>query len=372
MAEDKKNSLPSSGHEAHKGQASKERGKTGNLQHAGGVLLSTGGGVPIDPGKKWTDERRVLQPRNAANGKFTYNSEAHWGLKYKQRNKANTVPPSAMELVLAAGIDKAGGLKAGSVIVWQGKTQIILKDMSVQELYDYFKKYDEETGDYYKGRSLLEKGDKKDNHRLTANMVAKQGRHSKAENEAIEATKGTWNKGDFGVVGHYDMSRMSNKTAEAMRAKFAEEAAGFDPQGWSVPKSTWKSRAAGSHQENAVDVAGKHPSDPKPLGGRNPDVPNPTGPGKGPDNPPKGGGEGADSSPKGSKSGGIVKDGKVDKSKIDYSNPTQKKYFDDLVSDMKKNPAKYHMTPEQAGKATGEKVARFAKKGGLDAMKWEE
>lgn len=373
MAEDKKKTPSPGGHEAHKGEASKEKGKTGNLQHANGVLLSTGGGTPIGPGEKWTDEHRVLQPRDEGTGKFTYNSEAHWGLKYKQRNKANTVPPSARELVLAAGIDKAGGLKAGSVIVWNGKTQIILRDMSVEELYDYFKKYDEESGSYYKGRSLLEKGDKKDNQKLTSNMVAKQGRHSKAEKEAIEATKDTWNKGDFGVVGHYDMSKMSNKTADAMKAKFAEAAEGFDPKGWSVPESTWKSRTIGNLPENSIQVAGDHPSNPKPLDNHNP-KPNPTGPGN-PPKPPKGGGGDSSKPKKTSSSGGLVKDGKiVDKSKINYSDPTQKKYFDDIAADMKRNPKKYHMPPEMANAMSGATIANGAKKGLFDKMnmKWED
>lgn len=404
MAEDKKKTPSPGGHEAHKGEASKEKGKTGNLQHANGVLLSTGGGTPIDPGEKWTDEHRVLQPRDKGTGKFTYNSEAHWGLKYKQRNKANTVPPSARELVLAAGIDKAGGLKAGSVIVWNGKTQIILRDMSVDELYDYFKKYDEESGDYYKGRSLLEKGDKKDNRKLTSSMAAKQGRHSKAEKEAIEATKDTWNKGDFGVVGHYDMSKMSNKTAEAMKAKFAEAAQGFDPHGWSIPESTDGKIAIAKLPENNVPVTGSHPSSPEPMDNHNPtgpgNPPTPPGGGKGSGGPhtpppPPGGavpnatgpqkeksapatdkGKETTSKPKRmSSSGGLVKDGKiVDKSKIDYSNPVHKKYFDDVAADMKRNPKKYHMTPEMANAMNGAIVANGAKKGLFDKMKmkWEE
>ena len=380
MAEDKKKTPSPGGHEAHKGEASKEKGKTGNLQHANGVLLSTGGGTPIGPGEKWTDEHRVLQPRDPATGTFTYNSEAKWGLKYKQRNKANTVPPSARELVLAAGIDpKDGMIHKGDVIVWNGKTQIALQDMKVEELYDYFKKYDENTGEYYVGKAQKESQSPSDNKKLSSNFVTKQGRHSKAENEGLA-------KGDnpFRVVGHYDMDKLSNKTAEAIAKKVEETAKGFTPSGWSVEDAVISSDKYDANQHwNET-----HPVNPKKP--KNPNVPNPTGPGKGPDNPPnppkdddgpkppkppKGGGGDSAKPKRMSSSGGLVKDGKiVDKSKIDYSNPVHKKYFDDVAADMKRNPKKYHMTPEMANAMNGAIVANGAKKGLFDKMnmKWEE
>ncbi len=352
MADEKKNALPSGGRVAHKGQASKEKGKTGNKQTQSGVLLSTGGGEPIKPGQKWTDEKRVLQPRDPETGYFTYNSEAHWGLKYKQRNRAGTVPPSAKQLVLAAGINPINGvIKEGDVIVWNGKTQIVLQDMSVEELYEYFRKYDENSGEYYVGKALKEKQVPTDNKKLSSNLVSKQGRHSKAENEGIA-------KGDnpFAVVGHYDMSKLSDKTAAAIAKKVDEAAKGFTPSGWSVKGAVIsKGKYDANKKWNATHtiLPKKHKK------------PNPTGP----DNPPPGGGSGPE---KMSSSGGLVKDGKIDKSKINYSDAGQKKYFDGVAEDMRKNPGKYHLTPQQASKMNGAIVATAAKKGHFDKMKWKE
>lgn len=363
---------PSGAAAAVKGQASKEKGKTGNKQTQGGVLLSTGGGEPIKPGQRWTDEKRVLQPRDPATGTFTYNSEAHWGLKYKQRNKAGTVPPSAMELVLAAGIDPVdGAVKKGDVIVWNGKTQIILEDMSVEELYDYFRKYDEGTGEYYVGKAQKERQSPSDNRKLSSNMVSKQGRHSKSENEGIA-------KGDnpFAVVGHYDMGKLSNKTAAAIKAKYEEAAKGFTPSGWSVEgavisKEKYEANKKWNEGHPPVPKKSKKPNATGP--GNPPNPPSGGGSASNPPNPPSGGsGPGDASGGGGSGSGGLVKDGKIDKSKINYSDAGQKKYFDGVAEDMRKNPGKYHLTPQQASKMNGAIVANAAKKGYFDKMKWKE
>ena len=339
---------------AVKGQASKEKGKTGNKQTQGGVLLSTGGGEPIKPGQKWTDEKRVLQPRDPETGTFTYNSEAHWGLKYKQRNKAGTVPPSARELVLAAGIDPVDGvIKAGDVIVWNGKTQIVLQDMSVEELYDYFRKYDEASGEYYVGKAQSERQIPSENRKLSSNFASKQGRHSKAENEGIA-------KGDnpFAVVGRYDMSKLSNKTAAAIEAKYAEAANGFTPSGWSVEGAViTKDKYDANKRWNEG-----HPPVPKRSG-----KPNPTGPGN-PPAPPAGG------NPPAPPSGGsgIVKRGKIDKSKVNYSKPEQKRFFDGVSESINADPGKYGLTPEEAEQLTGSILAEMAADGELDDFDWEE
>ncbi len=347
MADEKKNALPSGGHAAHKGQASKEKGKTGNKQTQSGVLLSTGGGEPIKPGQKWTDEKRVLQPRDPETGYFTYNSEAHWGLKYKQRNRAGTVPPSAKQLVLAAGINPIDGvIKKGDVIVWNGKTQIVLQDMSVEELYEYFRKYDENSGEYYVGKALKEKQVPTDNKKLSSNLVSKQGRHSKAENEGIA-------KGDnpFAVVGHYDMSKLSNKTAAAIAKKVDEAAKGFTPSGWSVKGAVISKEKYDRNKRWNIN---------HPIAPISPKKPNPTGPA----NPPTtGGGDG------GSK---LVRGGKIDKSKVDYSKPEQKKFFDEVSKSINSDPSKYGLTPEQAGQLTGSILAEMAADGALDDFDWEE
>lgn len=351
-------SFPSGGHEAHKGTASKEKGKTGNLQHANGALLSTGGGEPIKPGKKWTDERRVLQPRDPKTGTFTYNAEAKWGLKYKQRNKAHTVPPSARELVLATGINPVNGMiHKGDVIIWNGKTQIALKDMSVQELYAYFQKYDENSGEYYLGRAQKQRQIPSKNRKLSSNFVTKQGRHSKAENEGIA-------NGDnpFEVVGHYDMSKLSNKTAAAIQAKYAEAAKGFIPSGWSV--------------EDAIITEEKYKANKRwnashPGSGFKP-RPNTTGPSGVDYHPayPEGYKPSFEADMKGvNPPSGLFNQGKVDPSKIDYDgSAVQRRFFKRLAKHMSENPEQFHIPENMRGKITGKYIAKKMK----TSEKWQK
>lgn len=98
--------------------------------------MSTGGGQPIPAGQKWTNERRVMQPRDPDTGHFTYNSDAGLRKKfrYKRPDKERAVPVSARKLGFQ---DKA--LKKGDVINIGGKTWVVTRDMDVNEVYAYFK-----------------------------------------------------------------------------------------------------------------------------------------------------------------------------------------------------------------------------------------
>ena len=51
--------------------------------------LNTGGGTPIPEGRKWTNEHRVLQPRDPDTGRFDYNSSANISRKYDYHAERN-------------------------------------------------------------------------------------------------------------------------------------------------------------------------------------------------------------------------------------------------------------------------------------------
>ena len=352
---------------AVKGEASKEKGKTGNMRHSGGVLLSTGGGTPIEGGKKWTYEHRVLQPRDKTNGQFTYNSEAHWGLKYEQRNHANTVPPSAREYILNSGLLKRGGIKAGDVIVWNGKTQIALRDMPVSELVDYFKKYDQRSGEYYIGHATEESGPKTDNRKFGSEFVAKQGRKSKAERETIEKSEGSFNGGSLTPVGHYDLSKVSAKTAGAIAKKVEEKAQGFFPGGWDIPLAHIDPlKRAVNETHNAKVDAEREAEASQP---RKPAVTGPYQPSK--PNYPEGYKPDFEADVKMDAPKGLFSKGKLDQSKVDYDGSVvQRRFFDKLAKHFAGKASEMGIPEDAAKLLASKKGGRFIAKKMKTSKSW--
>ena len=188
--------------------------------------MSTGGGEPIDAGKKWTTERRVLQPRDPDTGHFTYNADAQLGLKYKQRAKG-AIPVGAKGWILNNGIKK------GDKVVIDDSVWIAIEGIDKQKLIDYFKKYDEAEGEYYVEEDGKATG-------LSSEFVGKRGRKSKEEKKAIdeydekidEIAKGNYDEetadDTWRIVGDVDISSLGNYTQEEIKEKFEEKATGFE------------------------------------------------------------------------------------------------------------------------------------------------
>lgn len=188
--------------------------------------MSTGGGEPIDAGKKWTTEHRVLQPRDPDTGHFTYNADAQLGLKYKQRAKG-AIPVGAKGWILNEGIKK------GDKVVADDSVWVAIDGIDKEKLVDYFKKYDEAEGEYYVEEDGKATG-------LSSEFIGKRGRKSKGEKEAIETSKEKKEeivKGEYvdeladdswRVAGNVDLSTLGKYSQEDMKKKFAEKAIGFE------------------------------------------------------------------------------------------------------------------------------------------------
>ena len=106
--------------------------------------MSTGGGQPIPKGKKLTTERRVLQPRDPSNGRFTYNADAGLGRKAKAHGKQQAIPVSVQRIGLGNGV-----IKKGTRAAVGDKTFIVAQDLTVAEFTEYMKNYDEKYGENY-------------------------------------------------------------------------------------------------------------------------------------------------------------------------------------------------------------------------------
>jgi len=188
--------------------------------------MSTGGGTPIPEGHKWTTEHRVLQPRDPDTGHFTFNADADLDLKYKSHGKGNADPISYKSWKLA------GAIKKGDVINIGDKTWIAIADIDAEKVRDFFRHYDNETGEYYSYGELPDKATIEDAFTEIAGnvkavkfsdfFVKKRGRVSKAEAEKIEAGEKK--------LGNVDLEKVSAATKKEMEAKLASIKKGFSPQ----------------------------------------------------------------------------------------------------------------------------------------------
>ena len=190
--------------------------------------MSTGGGEPIPAGHKWTNERRVLQPRNPETGQFAYNADAQMSLKYRAHGRDRAVPIALQNLQLYEGIKK------GQKIIIGDEVWIAIRDYSYEELHQYFSHFDEKKGEYYstgqtassahgdiwKSTTLTEELDAKS---INDGFVKKQGRVSKEEKEAMA-------KGER-FAGEVDLSKLGGRSQKQMQEALASYAKGFKPHG---------------------------------------------------------------------------------------------------------------------------------------------
>lgn len=359
--------------------------------------MATGGGTPIPKGHKMTNEHRVLQPRQD-DGTFGHNADGEYGLKYPAHGKGVAIPMKLQDLALATGVQEIkDGIKAGTVINWNGKTQILLKDMSYKELKDYFAHFDEEQDEYYSAKfdekkayndDPFESNEGKSAQSFSSNFAKKHGRMSDKEKNGIA-------KGAF-ILGNYDMSKMSNTTSAEMKSKFEQAEKGFklsavntagvvalDPNSDEYQTNKAYNEWYDAYHKNKSNSAGPTNQIPNSAGPKNDDGSNDSDDSDadftneiGNDNESSSSSthsgapkiEGVDKAPK-----GIFSNGSFSKGTIDYNNnPEHKKFFNAMAEDMKKNPDKYHMTPGQVKQlAVGGLLANLAKKGMLDILEFD-
>lgn len=371
------------------------------------ATMSTGGGEPIPAGHRWTNEKRRLQPRDPETGHFTYNSDAQYGLKYKSHGKGNAVPVGMKSFKFHEGIKK------GDKIAINDGVWIAIKDMSYEEVRDYFSHFDEESGEYYSygehdhsqatgniAEETTETHDLK-SHKLSSSLIKKRGRVSKEERERMDAGETH--------LGEFDMSKLGKYSQAEMTQKMQEYLDGFNPSEKitmleaeiTVPK-----KVANEAHNDAMDAAGWIAGAPfhsgfwaTAIGG----MANPAGAGSAHAKQPSAPAQPsvaqaqqntAGVAPAGSQSGQqqptqqnqppkdsifknmnvpseIMSGGMFQKDKIDYSgNQAHKKFFDDFYDMMKKNPAKFNITDAQVKVLDGQKLAYLAKKGIFDGIKF--
>lgn len=213
--------MPKEKYEAKQAIKDEKKGDAGDKYSVEALRanMSTGGGEPIAKGKKMTNEKRVLQPRDPDTGHFTYNADAQYGLKYKQRAKG-AVPVGARSWVLNDGIKK------GDKVNINDKVWIAIADMDKDAVIDYFKKFDEESQEYYsfkEGEEPSGSGFEKNEGKaetFSSKFVRKRGMPSKQEKEGIAEGKR--------VVGNVDLSVLGNTTQKEMAKKFNDIAQGID------------------------------------------------------------------------------------------------------------------------------------------------
>lgn len=215
--------MPKEKYEAKQAIKDEKKGDAGDKYSVEALRanMSTGGGEPIAKGKKMTNEKRVLQPRDPDTGHFTYNADAQYGLKYKQRAKG-AVPVGARNWVLNDGIKK------GDKVNINDKVWIAIADMDKDAVIDYFKKFDENSGEYYteKKNTADDEGPFTKNQGVgegfSSNFIRKRGRPSKEEKQGVE-------QGER-IVGNLSakaMNALSKTSKQEMADKFAEKAKGI-------------------------------------------------------------------------------------------------------------------------------------------------
>lgn len=162
--------------------------------------MSTGGGEPIEKGHKMTNERRVLQPRDPDTGQFEFNSSANYGRKYPDRSKEGHAPIAARGWLLGEGVKKGQKVNIGDKI-W-----IAIDDISEKDLVEYFKNFDEATGEFVNG-----------NKGLSSSFIRKHGRPSKEEREGIESGNRFLGEVDLSSLGATSQKEMQQKMVEAAK-----------------------------------------------------------------------------------------------------------------------------------------------------------
>lgn len=151
--------------------------------------LAPGGGQPIGKGKKWTNEKRVLQPRDEE-GHFDYNSSAGYERKYEyhaERNgshggaggggKYKTLPTYARDnFDIETCIQK--GMKKGDILSMSDSNVKIIANMDISA--DEFKAMLEEHLGVGARGSDLRKGEMKGEEKLsTVTLRGTQGKKVK-------------------------------------------------------------------------------------------------------------------------------------------------------------------------------------------------
>lgn len=327
--------------------------------------MSTGGGTPIPAGHKWTNEHRVLQPRDPDNGHFTYNADAKLGLKYKSHGKADATPIGARAFGLAPGAI----IKKGDVVNIAGTTWTAIEDIDYEKVKEFYRRWDEGRGEYYSYGQLPSQATLKESFELISEtvhdakqfsdfFVKKQGRMSKGEKEGIE-------KGDT-VVGKVDIDMVGDKTKAEISAKMDSLQKGFTPNlaegvatKISPEKFDFNTKYNAMVDEKAKgdigDIIKDTPVPPEDLKPEEPAKPE-----EKPEEPAK-------PEEKPSKPGEIsAKDisYKLNHGGFDYyNNPQHKQALDTMAADIKRHPEKYHMTADSVKGVTGEKLAYLANHG---------
>lgn len=131
------------------------------------TTLSTGGGEPIEKGKKLTTEKRVLQPRDPETGEFDYNASADIERKYAyhaHRNglhgnardgytwkEENRNYPANVQKAVAAFYQSApsGLLKKGQIMTINGQRFVASMDMNADEFKDMVTSVSHDKGRTY-------------------------------------------------------------------------------------------------------------------------------------------------------------------------------------------------------------------------------
>lgn len=346
--------------------------------------MSTGGGTPIEKGHKWTNEHRVLQPRDPDTGHFTYNADAELSLKYKSHGKKDADPVAMKNMKISSDIKK------GDVVSLAGQTFVALDDISYEKMKDFFRHYDEDREEYYSYDSLPSKATMEDAFtkiagnvkavKLSDLLVKKKGRMSKAEKESISEGKS--------VVGHVDIEKLGEKTKQEIANKMASAKAKFSPNTkvtqFLAPIGADKA-AANAAFNKAVDDAlatlakgqeakmgmGAQPKPEQPKS-EQPKLEQPAPQSKPSQTKPSVEDEGYTDAearrgimPKSM----VGSNGSIDINKVNYDNPKQKLYFDAFSLEIQKHPEKFNMTPEKAKQINGKVLAYLAKKGAFKGGK---
>lgn len=351
--------------------------------------MSTGGGTPIEKGHKWTNEHRVLQPRDPDTGHFTYNADAEMSLKYKSHGKANADPVAMRNMNLHSDIKK------GDVVNLGKQTFIALDSIPYERMKDFFRHYDEGREEYYSYGSLPSKATMEDAFTQIAGnvkavalsdlVVKKKGRMSASEKQGVAQDKD--------VVGHVDIEKLGEKTKQEIASKMASAKAKFSPNTkvtqFLAPIGADKAAANaafnkavddalatfGMGQEAKMGIGAQpKPEQPKPEQPK-PEQPAPQSKSAQPTEPKQKPSVEDEGYTDAEARRGIMpksmvgSNGSIDINKVNYDNPKQKLYFDAFSLEIQKHPEKFNMTPEKAKQINGKVLAYLAKKGAFKGGK---
>lgn len=171
----------------------------------GELVTSTGGGEPIEKGKRMTTEKRDPDQPRDREGHFEYNASIGKPRKYDYHGVGSkggiAKTPATMEKLgkLPSFIRKGDKITVGGT-TWVNKAG----DMTRQEFEDILKEW---IGDGYALR------DAKGTHRLDDAFERAKGRPTRASKEAEESEEG----GEGERTGHIDPKKASGSTQKSMR-----------------------------------------------------------------------------------------------------------------------------------------------------------